>query len=187
MTCRRCPLWERATQTVFGRGPIGARLMLVGEQPGDVEDREGEPFVGPAGRLLRDALAAAGIEVADIYLTNAVKHFKWTPRGKRRIHERPNHAEMMACRLWLDIELARVKPTALVALGATAASSLLGSAVRVTRDRRTRIASDLAPIVAVTVHPSSILRADGAEARRAAMREFVGDLRWVLRQTARGS
>jgi DNA polymerase len=156
--------------------------MLVGEQPGDVEDRAGEPFVGPAGRLLRQALSDAGIDPGEVYLTNAVKHFKWSPRGKRRIHERPNHAEVMACKLWLDIELARVKPRALVALGATAASSLLGGSVRVTRDRRTRLTSSLAPIVAVTVHPSSILRAGSAEARQSALERFVADLRWVLRQ-----
>jgi DNA polymerase len=168
---------------VWGEGPLKPRLMLVGEQPGDVEDLAGEPFVGPAGRLLREALVEAGIDPADVYLTNAVKHFKWTPRGKRRIHERPNHSEMMACKLWLDIELARVKPTALVALGATAASSLLGAAVRVTRDRRKKLASTLAPVVAVTVHPSSILRAGSPEARREALREFIGDLRWVLRQS----
>ncbi len=181
--CRRCPLWERATQTVWGDGPTNARLMLVGEQPGDVEDRQGEPFVGPAGRLLREALGEAGVDPREVYLTNAVKHFKWTARGKRRIHERPSHSEMMACKLWLDIELARVKPRALVALGATAASSLLGAGVRVTRDRRMKLASTLAPLVAVTVHPSSILRAGSPEARRAALEQFIGDLRWVYQKS----
>jgi uracil-DNA glycosylase len=185
MHCQRCPLYKRATQTVWGEGSTRPQLMLVGEQPGDIEDKEGQPFVGPAGRLLREALAEAGIDLADVYMTNAVKHFKWSARGKRRIHERPSHAEMMACKLWLDIELARVKPTALVALGATAASSLLGPAVRVTRDRRKRLPFTLAPLVAVTVHPSAILRAGSPDARRAALREFIGDLRWIVKQTTR--
>jgi DNA polymerase len=178
-TCQRCPLWERATQTVFGAGSKRGPIMLVGEQPGDVEDRVGEPFVGPAGRLLRQALSEAGIDLADVYLTNAVKHFKWKPRGKRRLHERPNHEEVMACRLWLDLEIERVRPTVIVALGATAADALLGSSVRVTRDRTKRFTSPLAPFVTVTVHPSSILRASDSSARAAALQQFVKDLRRI--------
>ena len=160
--CRRCYLWKRATQTVFGKGPPAARLMPVGEQPGDQEDLFGEPFVGPAGSLLREALLEAGLDPSGIYLTNAVKHFKWRPAGKRRIHERPNREEVLACRLWLVDEIALVRPAIVVALGATAASSLLGSSARVTRDRGKFFPSALAPYVSLTVHPSSILRADSA-------------------------
>ena len=184
-TCRRCPLWRHATQTVFGAGPPSAELMLVGEQPGDQEDRQGEPFVGAAGRLLRNGLEKAGIDVASIYLTNAVKHFKWKPKGKRRIHERPNREEILACRFWLDDELAVVKPRVLVALGATAAAALLGSSVRVTRDRGLPIPSALAQFVTVTVHPSSILRAPDEAARREAMRLFVRDLKKIARVLGR--
>ena len=178
-TCRRCDLWKRATQTVFGDGPARARIMFVGEQPGDVEDREGEPFVGPAGRLLRDALADAGIDVRAIYLTNAVKHFKWTERGKRRIHEKPNREEILACRFWLDAEIAAIKPVAIVALGATAASVIAGPGVRVLRDRGKPIDSPLARFVTLTVHPSSILRAPDEAARTEARRAFVKDLRTI--------
>jgi uracil-DNA glycosylase len=178
-TCRRCDLWKRATQTVFGEGPPNARIMFVGEQPGDVEDREGEPFVGPAGQLLREALAEAGIDVRAVYLTNAVKHFKWTERGKRRIHEKPNREEILACRMWLDGEIAAIKPVAIVALGATAASVIAGSGVRVLRDRGKPVESPLAPFVTVTVHPSSILRAPDDAARAAARRAFVKDLRAI--------
>jgi DNA polymerase len=178
-TCRRCDLWKRATQTVFGEGPAKARLMFVGEQPGDVEDREGEPFVGPAGRLLREALAEAGIDVRSVYLTNAVKHFKWTERGKRRIHEKPNREEILACRHWLDAEIAAIKPVALVALGAIAASVIAGSGARVLRDRGKPIDSPLAGFVTMTVHPSSILRAPDAAARAAARKAFVKDLRAI--------
>lgn len=178
--CRRCPLWRRATQTVFGEGSRGASIMLVGEQPGDVEDLEGEPFVGPAGRLLRVALGEAGIDEHDIYLTNAVKHFKWREKGKRRIHERPNREEILACRTWLDAEIEIVKPGVLVALGATAASVILPKA-KVTRDRGKPIASPLATIVTLTVHPSSILRAGGSEARADARKQFIKDLRAVRR------
>jgi uracil-DNA glycosylase family protein len=177
--CRRCDLWKRGTQTVFGSGPPNARLMLVGEQPGDQEDKEGHPFVGPAGRLLREALADAGIDVETVYLTNAVKHFKWTERGKRRIHERPSREEILACRAWLDEEIALVKPVALVALGATAASVIAGSTVRVMRDRGRLLDSPLAPIVTVTVHPSSILRAPDPDARRRARAQFVRDLKAI--------
>jgi DNA polymerase len=178
-TCQRCPLWKRATQTVFGAGSSRAPLMLVGEQPGDVEDRAGEPFVGPAGQLLRRALSEAGIDLADVYLTNAVKHFKWTPRGKRRLHERPNHEEVMACRLWLDLEIASVRPTIIVALGATAAGALFGSGVRIGRDRRKKMDSPLAPFVTLTAHPSSVLRVPDASARAAAFKQLVGDLRYI--------
>ena len=188
-TCRRCDLWKRATQTVFGAGDEGADLMLVGEQPGDVEDRQGEPFVGPAGRLLRKALEEAGIAVERTYLTNAVKHFKWTPRGKRRIHERPNHDEVLACHRWLELEIARVKPRVLVAMDATAASALLGPSVRVTRARAQRLDSPLADIVSVTVHPSSILRSPDSETRAAPFARFVGDRKRIARlgSTARAA
>jgi uracil-DNA glycosylase len=185
-TCKRCDLWKSGTQTVFGEGPARAELMLVGEQPGDVEDRRGEPFVGPAGQLLRKALAEAGIDQRRVYFTNAVKHFKWTPRGKRRIHERPNHEEVLACHLWLEAEIAQVKPRILVALGATAAAALLGSTVRVTRDRAQPLDSPLADIVTVTVHPSSILRSPDSESRAAAFARFVDDLRRIVRLSPAG-
>jgi uracil-DNA glycosylase family protein len=177
--CRACPLWKDATQTVFGEGPAKAVVVLVGEQPGDREDREGRPFVGPAGRVLDDALADAGIDRKQVYLTNAVKHFKWTPRGKRRIHQKPNADETAACRPWLDAELAVVKPDVLVALGATAAQTLLGRGFRVTRDRGAPVDSDLAPNVLATVHPSSILRARDEAERREAYDAFVADLKVV--------
>jgi uracil-DNA glycosylase family protein len=181
-TCRRCDLWRRGTQTVFGEGRKKARFMLVGEQPGDVEDKAGEPFVGPAGQLLRDALAEAGIALGDVYLTNAVKHFKWEPRGKRRIHAKPDRTEVLACRVWLEAEIAFVKPRAIVALGATAAAAMLGPGVRVTRDRARPIESPLAPFVTVTVHPSSILRAPDSDARAAARAQFVADLRAIAKR-----
>jgi uracil-DNA glycosylase len=177
--CRACPLWKSGTQTVFGEGPAKAVVVMVGEQPGDREDQEGRPFVGPAGRVLDDALADAGIDRKQVYVTNAVKHFKWTPRGKRRIHQKPNAAETAACRPWLDAELAVVKPDVLVALGATAAQGLLGRGFRVTRDRGTPVDSDLAPNVLATVHPSSILRARDEAERREAYDAFVTDLKVV--------
>lgn len=177
--CRRCELWKRGTQTVFGEGPPSASLMLVGEQPGDAEDLAGHPFVGPAGRLLREALAEAGIAADEVYLTNAVKHFKWTPRGKRRIHEKPNRIEVNACKAWLDQEIAHVKPRAIVALGATAANALLGPSARVMRDRGKPFPSALAELVTLTVHPSSILRAPDSEARASARQAFVADLKAV--------
>jgi uracil-DNA glycosylase len=183
--CRRCELWKRGTQTVFGEGPAPARLMLVGEQPGDAEDRAGAPFVGPAGQLLREALIEAGIDIREVYLTNAVKHFKWTPRGKRRIHERPNRLEISACRVWLEQEIALVKPKAIVALGATAAGAILGSAARVMRDRAKPFPSPLAKLVTLTVHPSSILRAPDSAARAAARRDFVRDLRTIASRMSR--
>jgi DNA polymerase len=177
--CRRCELWRRGTQTVYGEGRAGAALMLVGEQPGDAEDIEGKPFVGPAGRLLDEALQEAGLADVPTYVTNAVKHFKWEPRGKRRIHQKPSTAEMLACKVWLDEEIADVRPEVLVALGATAARAVIGPGVRVLRDRGRWLDSPHAPNVTVTVHPSSILRAPDADARRKAMAEFVRDLRAI--------
>jgi uracil-DNA glycosylase len=175
--CRGCGLWEDATQTVFGEGPARrAKLMLVGEQPGDREDRDGKPFVGPAGRVLDQALEDAGIDRGEAYVTNVVKHFKWRPAGKRRLHQRPNAEEIRACRPWLDSELEVVKPQALVALGATAAKALLGSSFRVSRQRGEFVESDLAPLVTATVHPSSILRIDDSDERRLAELDLVADL-----------
>ena len=180
--CQRCDLWKRGTQTVFGEGPSGARVMLVGEQPGDQEDLAGEPFVGPAGQLLREALIEAGLDPEEVYLTNAVKHFKWQPRGKRRIHERPNREEILACRMWLTEEIATVKPQLIIALGATAAGTLLGSVAKVTRDRGRFFDSTLAPLVTLTVHPSSILRGPDSAARRLARDQFVADLKSIARK-----
>ena len=182
--CRRCPLWKNATQTVFGEGSASAPVMFVGEQPGDAEDIAGQPFVGPAGQLLRKSLIEAGFDVAKIYLTNSVKHFKWTAKGKRRIHERPRQDEILACRYWLDREIELVKPRAIVALGATAAGVILGSSVRVTRDRAKFFESPLAELVTLTVHPSSILRSDPKE-RESARRQFVADLRTIAARVTR--
>jgi DNA polymerase len=173
--CRACPLWQIGTQTVFGEGPEDAELMLVGEQPGDREDREGRPFVGPAGRLLDEALEEAGIDRTRVYLTNAVKHFKWRAGGKRRIHAKPNWSEVAACRPWLDGELEVVRPDVLVCLGATAAQALLGRSFRVTKQRGEPVESDLAPHVLATIHPSAILRAD-AERRKIERAALVKDL-----------
>jgi len=177
--CRACDLWERATQTVFGVGPVPARWMLVGEQPGDHEDVEGTPFVGPAGGVLDEALAAAGIDRDEAFVTNVVKHFKWKPSagGKRRLHERPNRVEVGACLPWVESELALVKPDALVLMGATAAHGLLGPDIRVTRDHGRPLDSDLAPLVLVTIHPSAILRAADQASREAMMAGFVADLK----------
>jgi uracil-DNA glycosylase len=175
--CTACPLWRTGTQTVFGEGMKRARLFLVGEQPGDREDLAGRPFVGPAGHLLDEALAEAGIDRADAYVTNVVKHFKWEPRGKRRIHQKPNWSEIAACRPWLDGELAVVQPEVLVCLGATAAQALLGREVRVTRDRGRLLETELAPAALATVHPSSILRAPDEDSRRRERALFVDDLR----------
>jgi DNA polymerase len=177
-TCRNCELWRNATQTVFGQGPVPADAMFVGEQPGDQEDRQGAPFVGPAGRVLDDGLAEAGIDRDRVYVTNAVKHFKWTPRGKRRIHQKPTREEVRACAPWLESELAVVQPEVLVLLGATAAQGVLGSSFRVTAQRGRLLDSSLARHVLATVHPSSILRGD-PEDRRDAMNAFVADLRVV--------
>jgi DNA polymerase len=175
--CTACPLWRSATQTVFGEGLKRASMMLVGEQPGDQEDLAGRPFVGPAGRLLHEALEEAGLDRSDLYLTNAVKHFKWEPKGKRRIHQKPSWGEIAACRPWVEAELAVVAPRVLVCLGATAAQALLGRDVRVTRDRGRPLDSPLAPIAFATVHPSSILRAPDRQARLQEQALFVDDLR----------
>ena len=183
--CKACDLYKRGTQTVFGEGPKRARLMLVGEQPGDAEDLAGHPFVGPAGRVLDRALEDAGIDRGDVYVTNVVKHFKWEPRGKRRIHAKPNAGEIGACRPWLETEIAIVKPRVLVCLGATAAQALLGKSFKVSRQRGELVDSSLAPIVTATVHPSSILRAPDDEARREEMRRFVADLRKVAARLAK--
>jgi uracil-DNA glycosylase len=177
--CTACPLHLTGTQTVFGEGLRRAEVLLVGEQPGDREDLEGRPFVGPAGRLLDEALAEAGIDRRAAYLTNAVKHFKWEPRGKRRIHQKPNASEIAACRPWLEAELEVVRPTALVCLGATAAQALLGRQFRVTKERGRLLDSALAPLTLATVHPSSILRAPDDESRRRERASFVADLRVV--------
>ena len=176
--CRGCGLYRNATQTVFGEGTTRAEVMLVGEQPGDREDLEGRPFVGPAGKLLDGALEDAGIDRAKVYVTNAVKHFKWTPapRGKRRIHKKPGAEEIRACRPWLDGEIGMVKPRVIVALGATAAQALMGRDFRLTQHRGELLESDVGPLVAATVHPSSILRAPDDRARREAMDAFVRDL-----------
>ena len=177
--CRACDLWRNATQTVFGEGSERAEVMMVGEQPGDREDLEGSPFVGPAGKVLDTALEEVGIDRNLVYVTNVVKHFKWRPRGKRRIHQKPNAEEIAACRPWLDAELEVVKPDVLVALGSTAAQALLGRGFRVTRERGVPVDSDLAPNVLATVHPSSILRARDEAERREAYAAFVADLRAV--------
>ena len=174
--CRACDLWRSGTQTVFGEGRAKAELMLVGEQPGDQEDLAGRPFVGPAGKLLDRVLEEAGIDRELAYVTNVVKHFKWQPRGKRRIHQKPNAAEIAACRPWLDAELALIKPEVLVCLGATAAQALLGRQFRVSRDRGVPVESDLAPVVMATVHPSSILRSENRDEETALL---VEDLRRV--------
>jgi uracil-DNA glycosylase family protein len=179
--CRACDLYKHATQTVFGEGPARATLMLIGEQPGDAEDLSGHPFVGPAGKLLDRALADAGIDRATVYLTNVVKHFKFEPRGKRRIHKKPRASEIGACRPWLDSEIALVKPQVIVCLGATAAQALFGSAFKVTKQRGVLVASPLAPRVLATVHPSSILRAPDEPSRRREMKQFTDDLRAAAR------
>jgi uracil-DNA glycosylase len=177
--CRACPLWETGTQTVFGEGSAMAAAFFVGEQPGDQEDLAGRPFVGPAGRLLDEALELAGIDRGAAYVTNAVKHFKWEARGKRRIHAKPTWSEQMACRPWLEAELAVVQPAVLVCLGATAAQSLLGKQFRVTKERGRWLESDLAPHVTATIHPSAILRQRDRESRQKEMDAFVADLELV--------
>jgi DNA polymerase len=177
--CRACPLWEHGTQTVFGDGPRDSVAMFVGEQPGDREDLEGKPFVGPAGRVFDEALAQAGIDRLAVYVTNAVKHFKWEPRGKRRIHAKPSWSELAACRPWLEAELAVVRPGVLVCLGATAAQSLLGRRFRVTKQRGEWIESDLAEHVTATIHPSAILRQRDDESRHREMDALVNDLKLV--------
>jgi uracil-DNA glycosylase len=179
--CTACPLHERGTQTVFGEGRPGARVMLVGEQPGDQEDLKGRPFVGPAGQLLDWALEKAGIDRSQAYVTNVVKHFKWVPRGKRRIHSKPSSMEIKACLPWLEAELEVVGPEVIVLLGATAAQALLGASFRVTRERGNFVPSNLAPYVMATVHPSSLLRIEDDAERKAAIKEFVNELRQVAK------
>jgi uracil-DNA glycosylase len=183
--CRDCPLWREATQTVFGEGSVGARIMLVGEQPGDREDLQGKPFVGPAGALLDRALAEAGIDRSLTYTTNAVKHFKYRMRGKRRIHQRPDAAEVAACRQWLDVEIELVRPRVLVCLGATAAGAVLGGRPSVERERGRPLDSDLAETVMITAHPSAALRQHSSEARHAAVAALVADLE-VAARAAKG-
>ena len=177
--CRACDLWEKGTQTVFGEGPPQARVVMVGEQPGDQEDRVGKPFVGPAGQILDEALKAAEIDRSLVYVTNVVKHFKWEPRGKRRLHLRPDREEVAACLPWFEAEIAAVQPRVIVCLGATAAQALLGSGFRVTRERGQLLASTLGPPIMATVHPSSILRAADEPSRRLAMDQFIADLRLI--------
>jgi len=174
--CTACPLYKIGTQTVFGEGPETARLMLIGEQPGDVEDQAGRPFVGPAGKLLDRALADAGLDRAQVYVTNVVKHFKWVQRGKRRIHKRPGSLEIVACRPWLEAEIALTEPQVIVCLGATAAQALLGRSFRLTQERGRFVPSPLAPFVTATVHPSALLRQPDAESRHRAYALFVKDL-----------
>jgi len=178
-TCRACDLWKRGTQTVFGEGSGKPRVMLVGEQPGDQEDIQGRPFVGPAGKILDKALAEAGIDRKDVYVTNAVKHFKWEPRGKRRIHKKPNSIEITACKPWIEAEIEVVHPQVIVCLGATAAQALLGREFKVSTQRGVWVPSPLAPFVMATVHPSSLLRAPDEETRRLETRRFVADLKLV--------
>jgi uracil-DNA glycosylase len=177
--CRACDLWKRGTQTVFGEGGFNARVMFVGEQPGDQEDIQGRPFVGPAGKILDKALEAAGIERNEVYVSNAVKHFKWEPRGKRRIHKKPNSLEITACKPWLEAEIEVLKPDVIVCLGATAAQSLLGKNFKVSTQRGIFIPSPYAPYVMATVHPSSLLRAPDDETRRRETLRFIEDLKRV--------
>jgi len=182
--CTACHLYKHATQTVFGEGSRHASIMLVGEQPGDHEDIAGKPFVGPAGKIMDRALTEAGIDRKKVYVTNAVKHFKWEPRGKRRIHKKPNSREIAACRPWLESELRLVKPKLLVCLGATAARTIFGASFRVTRERGKILSSDLAPRAMATVHPSSLLRQPDEESRRREYARFVADLRIALKAVA---
>jgi DNA polymerase len=182
--CTACPLYKHATQTVFGEGPKKAKLMILGEQPGDQEDLAGKPFVGPAGKLLDRALEEAGINRDEVYVTNTVKHFKWEPRGKRRIHQKPNSREIAACRPWLEAELRVVRPKLLICLGATAGQSIFGSSFRVTRERGKVLKSELGPRVLATVHPSSLLRQPDEESRKREYAHFVADLRVALKAAA---
>src|SRR5437867_8126772 len=179
--CTACHLYERATQTVFGEGPKNAAIMLVGEQPGDYEDHEGKPFVGPAGKIMDQALEEAGIDRKEVYVTNSVKHFKWEPHGKRRIHQKPRSREIAACRPWLEAELRLVRPKLLVCLGSTAGQAILGPSFRVTRERGKILSSKLAPKVVATVHPSSLLRQPDEESREREYAHFVADLRVAVK------
>ena len=178
-SCRACPLWKTGTQTVFGEGSAGAKVVFVGEQPGNDEDLAGRPFVGPAGKFLDRVLEEVGIDREEVYVTNVVKHFKWEPVGKRRIHKKPNSREVAACRPWLEAELNVIKPEVLICLGATAAQALLGKGFRVSQRRGELIPSELAPHVMATVHPSSILRAPDDEKRRETRAQFTADMRKV--------
>src|SRR5437870_477867 len=184
--CQACDLWKTGTQTVFGEGAQSSTVMFIGEQPGDREDLAGRPFVGPAGGLLDKALAEAGIDRTKVYVTNVVKHFKWEPRGKRRIHKKPNAAEINACRPWLEAEIQVIKPRAIVCLGSTAAQAVIGPRFKVSTQRATFVESPLAPLVTATVHPSSILRAPSDEARRAEMARFVQDLKKIKKAIEEG-
>src|SRR3989454_11134990 len=179
--CTACHLYKRATQTVFGEGPRGAPIMLVGEQPGDYEDVAGEPFVGPAGKIMDRALEEAGLDRKEVYVTNAVKHFKWEPRGKRRIHQKPTSREVAACRPWLEAELRIVRPKLLVVLGSTAGQAIFGPSFRVTRERGKVLSSKLALKVVATVHPSSLLRQPDEESREREYQRFVVDLRVAVK------
>jgi len=183
--CKACDLWERGTQTVFGAGTRRAEILFVGEQPGNEEDLSGKPFVGPAGRLLDEALVAAGVERSRTYVTNVVKHFKWEPRGKRRLHKKPNAGEITACRPWLEAEISLVNPKVIVCLGATAAQALLGPKFRVSKQRGQFIESTLAPYLMATVHPSAILRAPDDETRHVEKRQFIDDLKKVAHLLSR--
>lgn len=182
LDCRACELWKIGTQTVFGEGPAHADMMLVGEQPGDREDRAGRPFVGPAGRVLDDALQAAGIARERVYVTNAVKHFKWEPRGKRRLHKKPNQTEITACRPWLQAEFMVIKPKMIVCLGATAAQALIGRTFRITQQRGTFLSSEWADWIMATYHPSAILRAPNRADRERLRSEFIADLHQVAQR-----
>jgi uracil-DNA glycosylase family protein len=177
--CRACPLWQRGTQTVFGEGPERAQVMLVGEQPGDQEDLQGRPFVGPAGQLLNLALAEAGVDRQQVYVSNAVKHFKWVPRGKRRLHKKPSDREVAACFQWLEREIAALRPQLIVCLGATAASALLGKSFRVSLQRGQMFSSPHAEHIYATLHPSALLRVPKGVAREVAYQQFVADLRLI--------
>jgi DNA polymerase len=179
--CTACPLYKNATQTVFGEGPKRARLMLIGEQPGDAEDLSGKPFVGPAGKMMDRALEDAGIDRKEVYVTNAVKHFKWEPRGKRRIHQKPNSRDIAACRPWLEAELRLVRPELVVCMGATAAQTIFGPSFRVTRERGKILSAPLAAKVVATVHPSSLLRQPDRESREREYKNFVADLRVAVK------
>ncbi|HEV8394275.1 MAG TPA: UdgX family uracil-DNA binding protein [Vicinamibacterales bacterium] len=183
--CHACELWRHATQTVFGAGAAHAEIVLVGEQPGDQEDRAGKPFVGPAGRVLEEALAAAGVDAARVYVTNAVKHFKWVPRGKRRLHAKPRLSEIQACEPWLALELSRIRPRVVVCLGTTAARAVLGRPVTISRHRGTVLPGDLGAAVFVTAHPSSILRAPDAASRARGREQLVADLRVAATEVRR--
>ena len=184
--CKACHLWRLGTQTVFGEGNPNARIMLIGEQPGDKEDLAGRPFVGPAGQLLMEAMEEAGISREEVYITNAVKHFKWVPQAGRRLHQKPNSKEQRACRPWLEAEVARVKPEAILLLGATAAQAVLGAGFKLTQNRGRFVESEFAPYVLATMHPSAILRIPDAEQRAGARQSLVEDLKMVAMQVKGG-